>query len=312
MLYRGKDYTVGVFWSLTSAFLWATTFVSGRWLIGGDRIDPVTLSMLRFLIGAALLAAYGWRFRKKDLVSVSFKDLAAMFVLSLFGIVGMSVFLFFGQKTTTALNSSMILQTSPVIMCALGVFIGEKITGMRVFGFTAAIVGCAMALNILTESGLRFSSAHLEGDLLVLCSAACWAVYSVFSKPVVKRLGGFGATVWSMIFGALELVVMTVLTPRTGPAVPADAFSWLIVLYVAVFPTAVAFFAWFEAMDKIDFSLLNIMQYLTPVFTLALGWTLLGEKISLINFIGIALVIGGVIVSEMKAPPLASILRRRR
>jgi drug/metabolite transporter (DMT)-like permease len=71
-----------------------------------------------------------------------------------------------------------------------------------------------------------------------------------------------------------------------------------VILYLAVFPTAVAFFAWYEAMDKIELSLLNVMQYLTPVFTVALAWMLLGESFNLLNALGMIFVVGGVLLTS--------------
>jgi len=67
--------------------------------------------------------------------------------------------------------------------------------------------------------------------------------------------------------------------------------------YVAVFPTAVAFFAWYEAMRRIELALLNVMQYLTPVFTIVLASMLLHERLAACQWLGVALVLGGVMAS---------------
>ena len=270
--HMSQAYKKGIFWSFASAFLWSTTFISSRWLMKAGSVDSISLSLLRFLIGGIILLVLGVLFFRARIFSVSPMDMLKLAGLGLFGIVGMSVFLFAGQRTTTAINSSMIMQINPVMIMLGGLFIGEKISARQVVGIFMSLLGCFLVVNIISAKGFAYSPENMKGDFLVLLSAGCWAFYSVFGKNVVKRTGGYAATTWAMVFGALELI----------------------------FPTAVAFFAWYEAMDKIDLSLLSVMQYLTPVFTIFMAFFMLGEKISLLNGIGIALVLTGVVFTSLK------------
>lgn len=291
-----SDYAVGVFWSFASAFLWSTTFVSGRFLISNNQIDPVSLSFVRFIIGGAILMLYGYVFVRKQLFAVKWKDILQMAVLALFGVTGMSALLFLGQHSTSAINSSLIMQINPVIIFFLGVFIGERISVLQITGILISLFGCLFVVDVITVKGFAYEVNHLSGDLLVFASACCWAIYSVFGKSVVKRVGGYAATTWTMMLGAFELFILLLILPTTH-LLPVTLSAWSIVFYLAVFPTAVAFFAWFEAMDKIELSLLNVMQYLTPVSTIFLAWFFLGERITLFNTLGILLVIGGVMLT---------------
>ncbi len=294
-----KSYAVGVFWSFASAFLWSTTFVCSRQLMKENAVDPVTLSFIRFLVGGGLLFGLGLWLTRGSILRVARTDLLRLAGLSLAGVVGMSVFLFFGQRSTTAINSALIMQSNPVIVMLLSVFIGEKLRTLQVGGTLLSLLGCLFVVEVITFQGFAFDPSHIRGDLLVGLSACCWAVYSVWSKPVVKRLGAFNATAWAMLLGAAELFLLLVLLP--GPRViPPDAFSWSLIAYLAVFPTAVAFYAWFAAMDRIELSLLNVMQYLTPAFTILLAWLLLGEGLNRLKLLGIGLIVAGVLVSGLK------------
>ena len=285
---------MGIFWSFLSAFLWSTTFVCARYLLAGKSIDPITLSVLRFAIGAACLMAFGLvRFRSK-ILPISLKDFAHCLLMASFGVVGMGVLLFFGQQHTSAINSSIIMQVCPIFIFLLGVAVGERLSLAGFAGIVVSLAGTAMLMNVLTPRGLALTfSLGNRGDLLVIGSAACWAVYAVFSKPVVNRLGGYAATTWVMAAGALELVVLRLVWP--APVVlPGRAIEWAAVIYMAIFPTAIAFFAWYEAMRLIRLSILNVMQYLTPVFTIFLAWLLLGERMTPWQAAGIAVIAGGI------------------
>ena len=155
------------------------------------------------------------------------------------------------------------------------------------------MVGALMVVGVLTAHGLQGSWSRNAGDLLVLASALCWAIYSVFSKSTTQRLGGYSATTWVMLLGAAELALAWLAVPT--PCVwPRGWFAWSLILYLAIFPTAFAFFAWYEALRLIDLSLLNVMQYLTPAFTIVLAWCLLGEHMQLANALGVGIILAGV------------------
>ncbi len=295
-----SSFYTGVIWSLTSAFLWSTTFVCARYLMRDRVVDPVSLSFFRFFTGGVILFLFGYFFMRTKLFTLKTKDIPELALLAVFGVVGMSVLLFFGQQTTTAINTSMIMQINPIVIFFLSLLIGERVSFMQFLGIILSLTGCLLVVEVVTMRGFTYDFNHLSGDLIIFASASCWAIYSVFGKNAVKRLGGFAVTTWTMLFGAIELLFLFMILPGER-TVPNAGFTWSIIIYIAIFPTAIAFFAWFEAMDKIDLPLLNVMQYLTPVFTIILAWLILAERISLLNTIGIILVIAGVMLIGTKS-----------
>jgi drug/metabolite transporter (DMT)-like permease len=168
-----------------------------------------------------------------------------------------------------------------------------------------------LVINMVTLNGMHYDIRHGKGDLLVMMSAICWAVYSVFGKKTVFKLGGYVTTTWVVIMGAIEMLLLLpfmssdIILPTTGS-------DWLIVVYIAIFPSAIAFFAYYEALRLIKLSLLNIMQYLTPVFTMFLAYFVLGEAVTLLNIVGIILVLSGVMMTTGKVPLLPRKLLKRQ
>ncbi len=283
----------GLAWSLASAFLWSTTFVCARYLLADARTDPLTLSTARFLLGG--LALLGIGALRPGMLQLRLRpaDLARLAGLALCGLAGMSVLLFYGQKHTTAINSSMLMQLSPVFILILGIGIGERITRRNLAALLLSLCGTMLVVGIITPAGVSAPLAAARGDLLVLGGAFCWALYAILSKPTVQRLGGFTATTWVMLAGAAELLVLRLALPAEFIP-PAGADAWAIIIYMALFPTALAFFAWYEAMRLIDLAVLNVMQYLTPVFTIVLAGWWLGERLTWMQGLGIAVVLSGI------------------
>lgn len=300
-IYGRHAYTWGIFWSFLSAFLWSTTFIGTRYLLGKGAIDPLSLSFIRFLVAGIVLFAVGLIICRQKLLALNRQDIVSLLFLSLTGITGMGICLFWGLSYTTATNGSMILATSPIIIFVLSLFIGETVTRAKTLGLVLCIIGCFLVINVITTKGMHYDSSSIKGDGLVLLSAFCWAIYSVFGKKTVQKLGGYVTTTWVVILGAVEQLILIQLIDQPM-TLPAQSVDWLMVCYIAIFPSAIAFFAFYEALHLIDLSLLNMMQYLTPVFTIILAFMLLQEKVTLLNLFGVVLVIAGVILTSGQLP----------
>jgi len=257
------------------------------------QVDPLTLSLIRFSLGALTLLVFGLLCHRKALTLPRGRDLGSMAVLALFGIGGMSILIFFGLQRTTAINGSLLMQLNPIFILFLGLFIGERFLWTNLIGILVSMAGALLVVGTLTPHGLQISWRQNTGELLVLGSGLCWAIYSVFSKNTTRRLGGYSATTWVMLLGAAELALIWLAVP--APCIwPRGWLAWSLIVYLAIFPTALAFFAWYEALRLIDLSLLNVMQYLTPAFTIVLAWCLLGERMLLTSALGVGIVLVGV------------------
>ena len=297
-----QSWNPGVFWSFLSAFLWATVYVAIRWLMSGEeaKIDPVTLSLLRFSLGWVLLFLLCLALKPGSLFVLSKRDCLHVALLSQFSIVGMSVFLFWGQRYTTAVNASMIMSSAPILTILLGLFIGEKISLRRGIGMALATFGCMMVIGVVSEHGLTYSPANIKGDLLVFVSALSWSIAAIYAKKTVTRKNDLAVTVWSMLFASLSLLLITSFR-RGGIILPQSGIVWGLLFYLAAFPTALGFYAWNAAMGRISLNLVTIMQYLTPIMTILMAWGFLGESLGRFEIAGSFLVILGVSCSHSSA-----------
>ncbi len=287
------DFRKGLFWALLNSFLWGTTFICSRFLMKNGSVDAITISLIRFAIGSGVLFILGIVFYREKIFQINLKDLLRLALLGSFGVGEMSVLLFAGQRSATAINAALVIELNPIMILFLGLWMGEKIRKFQCMGITLGLTGCLLAIGIINENGISYQPHHISGELILLYAGICWACYAVFSKKIVKRLGGFVSITWTMLAVTVELLIVRLFVPYDY-ITPRGTDTWLVILYLAVFPTALAYFAWSEALTKIKLSLLNITQYLTPVFTIILAWILLDESMSLLSIIGACMVLGGV------------------
>ncbi len=240
----------------------------------------------------------GLIFYRKKILAVTLRDLL---ILSWLGFLGMSahtILLLTGQANTSAINTSLILAMNPVMAMFIALFLGHKIGTTKAVGMALSLFGCLMVIGVIGKHGFTYNSMNLYGDLMTFASAVCWALYVVFSAKTVIRLGGFTATTWSMLAGAVQFLLLFFW--ESGNAhIPAleEHTQWLVIIYVVLFPTVAGFYFWYEAMSRIKLSLLNIMQYLTPIVTIILSYLILGERMTFFNVIGAVLTLYGVMIA---------------
>ncbi|MCP3965713.1 MAG: DMT family transporter [Lentisphaerae bacterium] len=290
---ENADLRVGLFWAVLNSFLWGTTFICSRYLMRSHCIDPISVCLLRFSGGSVILFLLGIVFYRDKIFKVTWKDVLQLSWLGALGLGAMNLLIFTGQMHTTAINAALVIELSPIMILFLSLWSGEKIHKYQYLGAVLGFVGCLMAIGVISTKGIAIKTEHINGDLLLLIAAACWAVYVILSKKITERLGAFVSISWIMLMVSLELFVLRFIFPHNC-IIPHRTDTWMIIIYLMIFPTSVAYFAWSEAMTKLKLSLLNITQYLTPVFTIILAWILLGESMSLMSIIGACMVLGGV------------------
>jgi len=287
------NFRKGLFWALLNSFLWGTTFICSRYLMKSGSVDAITVSLIRFSIGSGILFLLGIVFYRDKIFKVKVKDLLDLALLGALGVAAVSVLIFAGQKSATAINSALVIELNPIMILFLGLWTGEKIRKFQYIGIGLGLLGCLVAIGIIKPTGINIETHHITGELILLIAGLCWACYTVFSKKITKRLGAFVAITWIMLAAAVELLIVRLFVPYDY-ITPQGTETWMVILYLSIFPTAIAYFAWSEALTKIKLSLLNITQYLTPVFTIILAWILLNESMSLLSVIGACMVLGGV------------------
>jgi len=295
---KQQAYAWGVFCSFFSAFSWGTSHISGRWLMSNQYIDIISLCSIRYTLGGLTLLLMGLIFHRKRILAVTFRDLLILSGLGFLGIVAHTTLLLAGQGSTSATNTSLILSLSPVMIMFIALFLGHKIGATKAAGMALSLLGCLMVIGVIGENGFNYNSVNLYGDTMTFASAICWSFYVVFSAKTVTRLGGFTATTWCMLAGAIQFLLLQFFWP-SETHIPAfgESTQWLVILYVILFPTVAGFYFWYEAMSRIKLSLLNIMQYLTPIVTIVLSYFILDERMTFLNIIGAVLTLFGVMVA---------------
>jgi drug/metabolite transporter (DMT)-like permease len=266
-------------------------------------IDALTLLTLRMLYSAPFFAAMAW-WASRDARSggIAGRDWGALLWLGFVGYYLASLLDFIGLQYVTAALERLVLFLYPTMVVLLSVVLFRQ----RVGGHTLLALAISYAgILLVFAHDLRFTGdghALWFGGAMVFAGAFCYALYLVGAGPVIARLGSLRFIAWAMLVSSLFVVAQFLLTrPLAALDVPAS-IHWLS-LIMAVFSTVLPTFLVAEAIKRIGANRTSLVGSLGPVFTIWLGWWILGEPVHWIQLAGAALVLGGVTLVTMKPTP---------
>jgi drug/metabolite transporter (DMT)-like permease len=287
--------TLGLLAACLSSLLGGSAVVATRYIVG--QTDPLTLALLRYAIGVAILLPIALLLRKSHIAR---RDIPALILL---GILFFAVFptLFNASLAyTTAARGSLALSTLPLLTLGVAALAGaEQMTGAKLAGVTVAILGVAVALS--GDLATPAAPEAWRGDLIMVATALCGAIYNVAARPLLRRYPALVFTAWAMLAGTAALA----LTTGAGHAsLHISAWGWVVVAYLGVIGAALTFMLWSWALERTTPTRVAISVTLNPVSSMALGALWLEEALSPRLVLGLLAVLTGIALAAwpLRAP----------
>jgi len=263
-------------------------------------VDPTTLLALRMLYSAPLFAAMAWwAGRRGGAVAFHTRDWLALAALGFIGYYLSSLLDFIGLQYITASLERLILFLYPTIVVALSaMFLGRPVTRTAIGAIVLCYGGIALAFwKDLAVAG--DPHATTVGSLLVFASAFTYAVYLVSASRMIARMGSLRFVAWAMLVSTVFILGQFAFTrPLSALAVPGAIH--VISIAMAVFSTVLPTYLVAESIRRLGANSASLVGSLGPVFTIALGALILGERIGSLQLLGAALVLGGVALVTLK------------
>ena len=276
--------------ALLVTFLWSSSYILTKF--GLADIEPLTLVGLRYLIASLVLLPIA--FSKGEHVKITGDAWWKLAVLGFLGYTVAQGLQCVGLSYLPAVTVTLILNFTPLTVLILNVlFTGEYPNRAQIIGMALVLLGAVLFF------GDRLGGYTLTGVLITFVSGLGWAGYMVAGKILFreKRVSPLGNTAFAMGFGTALIAASAYLIEGLNP-IPVT--GWVIIVWLGVVNTAAAFFMWNHALETLDAFELSILQNTMLIQITVLSIIFLGETLSLIKYIYMALVFAGVYIGQSR------------
>ncbi|KJL25234.1 putative DMT superfamily transporter inner membrane protein [Microbacterium oxydans] len=277
--------------ALVTVVLWASAFIGIRG--AGPHYDPGALALLRMAVGTAVLTIIAVRH------GIHIPARRHWLLIAAWGIGWFCVYnlaLNSAELTLDAGTAAMVVNLAPLMVVVFsGLFLREGFPKPLVIGAPIAFLGVVLiGMNSTTSAG-----PDITGLLLALLAAIMYAGCTLVQKRLLTS--GVDSTTLTWLGAGVGTIA---LLPWLGSLIgslqsaPLDATLW--VVYLGVFPTAIAFTTWAYVLQRSTAGQTSATTYVVPAIAILMSWAILGEVPTPLMFLGGALCLLGVLITRLR------------
>jgi drug/metabolite transporter (DMT)-like permease len=272
--------------------LWGTNVSVVKWAIG--QWNPLAYSLLRFCVGTAVFAL--WVYLREGSLRVERRDLPLLALCGAIGIFGNQIGFMYAVRYAPATTVSLLMITSPMFAALLAIALGQERVGWRHW-VGIAIAGLGLLL-VLRGSGATLDLSSLRGDLFGLLMSASWGCYSVLIRPLMTRYSASRISVMVLIVGTPMMLPFAWGQLASQDFGAISVGGWSALVYSLFFSLVFTNIMWFGAIHAGGAARATALLPLQPVIGAGVAAVFLGERIGLLELVGGAIVVVGIILTR--------------
>ncbi len=286
---KKPSYSLAIAEALLINLIWASSFIIVKMALAD--FGPLTIGGLRYFIGALILLPFMLREKSTPL---SGKLWGWLLLLGISQYTIANVAIFWSLKYLPATTVSFLMGTITIATLVVGIFLLKEIPSkMQTLGILITLSGGALYFIQGLQAG------EMLGLILFGVGLIGFTIFGILGRKLAKA-----GTVSTLRLTTIPLALGGVITlliaiPLEGiPSAPPA--SWGLILFLAVVNTAIAYLLYNHALQIMTAFQMNIALSLTPVWTAIFGFFLLDERLEALQMLGIAVMIVGVMLVQMK------------
>jgi len=284
---------IGLISLVFAMFIWGSSFIALKYAM--QDLGEYSVLFFRMLIASLCFVYF-----IKDFIKYTFTktDIKLIILLAFFEPCLYFIFEAKALQLTSASQAGMMTSLMPIITAmAAGYFLKEIISKQLIFGSLIATTG-AIWLSLQATSTVNAPNPLL-GNFLEFCAMICGAGYTIVARYLSDKFSALFITAVQVFIGTIfffPLFLYEYFTTDLNFTNNAIAC----ILYLGIVVTLGGYGLYNFALTKIDASKASMFIYLIPVFTLLLAFEILDETLTFSEFIACAIILCGVIISQLK------------
>ena len=285
--------------------IWSSSFVFVKIVL--PYMGPLTIAGIRYFLAFLLLLPFMVARRRKASNSISSYIWIRLFVMGICAYAIGNGALFWGLKYLPAATVSFLMSISPLlILSASMIWLKEFPTRYQVVGIIIVFIGGTLFFSI----GL--SPGELVGIVIVIAGLIGLTAFGILGREIArnKKIDTLTLTTIPLGFGGGFLLLVAFLVE----GLPGfSMLAWGVVIWLAIINTAVGYLLYNHSLKILTALEMNATLNLAPLGTAGLAWLLLGETLTILQIIGmVIMIIGVVLVQRAWVKPGRNVRKKHR
>lgn len=279
--------------------VWASSLIFAK-MVYADGMTPIIFVALRYTIASPFLIALVRLTRSSSTSTEVIKSKwKILFIAGITGPFLSQIFQYIGLNLTTAGETLLLLNLTPVFAVIIAVpLLKERITPEKLGGLILATLGATMIIIGGNTIDYGVDTIRLLGDGIIIVSTILFAINGIAGKIAVSSIDAISVTLYSTLFAIPFIWLSAGIMGDLHVLFELSFETWVIMFWVAIVNTVLGFILYYQSMKHIEASVVQIGLSLIAVWGVIMAVSILGESTSIIQILGGALTIVGVILVQ--------------
>ena len=276
--------------------IWGSAFIAIK--ISLNYFSPVSVASYRLIVASIFLlifyiiGKYKTSLNRTDLIMLLFVGVVGNFLP--FYLISWS------EQHIQSSTAGILMGVGPILTLILSHFFtkDDRFTYSKLISISIGFIGVLFIFEIDTLFNFgTANSLQLFSKFLIIIAALGYMISNIVAYNTLKHIDSFSITFFATLFGAMVSVPFLLYSETIQPSY-INFNALLPILYLGIFPTALAFQLRYHITKTSGPVFLSYVAYLIPIFALIWGFVLLSEEIYLNSIIGITLILFGVYIGK--------------
>ena len=271
-----------------TVLLWSSAFPAVRFCM--KYYSPEALMLFRFLVASVFLLGYNGI---KKVKPPDVKDLPMFAAAGFFGIF---LYMWAFNTGTNMVNSGIsgfIIASAPVFTLILSIiFLKEKAKPLVWVGVLISFAGI-----VIIGSTQIIDTQLNTGVWLLVAAAVLTSIFNIIQRNILRKYSAMQSVTYSITFATLFMCFFFPNLIREFAYAPLSVN--IAVVYLGLFPAALAYLMWSYALSKTDKTVhVTSFLYLTPFLASVIAFLWLGETMPGFAVLGGIVIISGMVLTN--------------
>ncbi len=283
----------GLLFILLAGVLWGTSGVTTKLIYGLAVTTPISVAALRLALGAPVLLAVSWHTHGRRAFNVKSTDFALIVLAG--ASMGISQACYFSAISRAGVAAATLVTvcTTPVLVAVLSAtLLRERLTLAVAGALACALLGTVLLVDVgASSTGSQTNS--VEGISLALAAGLCSALLFLASRRLAGRYDPLKTIAVVVTVGAALLLTVSIATSNVVVGYPLG--GWLLLAYLGLVPTALAYALFFHGMRAATATVASIGALAEPMTSTMLAMLIFSERLGTLGILGATLLIGAML-----------------